>query len=169
MNLPKKYLWKELPMLASNRDGWKKHVQTLRNGSGNSVDGKPADSVHIMRTHSMARKQTASNPITMTATRTSTTTRTETQKYRSRDAHAALFRPKLKAAQPKQRRAKKQKQKELTDKQRIAEARSHYIIHHGTVQDAEQFLGSKTNNNNIAADTNTTDANDQQPIRTSHC
>ena len=42
MDLPKKYLWKELLMLANNRDGWRHHVQALRNGSGGQLRGRQA-------------------------------------------------------------------------------------------------------------------------------
>ena len=156
MDLPDKYSWKELLMLADNRDGWKKHVQKLKNGSGNSVGGKPADNIHPMRTRAKTRKQRPNNTTTTTTrTRTRTITMTDAQKYLSRDAHEIFFNPMLLGKPQKKRRTKKKTPTGLTDKQRRAEATAHYIIHHGTTKDAEHFLGSKSNNSSIGADTHT--------------
>ena len=76
----------------------------------------------------------------------------EAQKYRKRDAHEALFRPGTTAAQKKQwakmdnkaKTKKKKKRKGLTDKQRAAEAHAHFTVHHGSAQEAEKLLRSKS-------------------------
>ena len=43
----------------------------------------------------------------------------------------------------KARRKKKKKRVTLTDKQRSAWASAHYIVHHGSTQEAEKLLRSK--------------------------
>ena len=51
------------------------------------------------------------------------------------------------------RKSKKTKRKGLTDKQRVKEAHTHWIVHHGTTQEAKQFLKLKANTNNVSVDT----------------
>ena len=153
MDLHDKYSWRGLLMLADNRSGWKKRVQALKNGLGKPVVDKPADSTHHMQTRSQTLPKTGNTSTTTTTRANTKATKTNAQKYQARDAHEILFRPNLKARAPKRRQVKKKKPKGLTDKQRRAEATAHYIIHHGTAKDATHFLGSKSNNSNISADT----------------
>ena len=76
------------------------------------------------------------------------------KKYRDRDAHEAFFRPNN--AQPRKRKNRKKKKTKRvgwTDKQRTKWAHAHWIIHHGTAQEAKQFLQLKDNTNNVPEET----------------
>ena len=65
-------------------------------------------------------------------------------KYASRDNHELFFRPKAKGAKAtskhRTKASKRKKPPPLTDKQRRAEARAHYALHHGTTMDATSLL-----------------------------
>ena len=71
------------------------------------------------------------------------------KKYRERDAHEAFFRPTAVRSQ----QHKKAKKKGLTDKQRVKEAHTHWIIHHDKAQDATRFLSQEANTSNVSAET----------------
>ena len=112
------------------------------------MDSKPSDSTHAMTTRSRTRTQEDCNSTTIKTTLTRTKL-TQAKKYTTRDAHTILFQPKLKPKQQKKPHAKKKRPEGCTDKQRKVFADAHYIVHHGTAKDADHFLNSKSNRDNI--------------------
>ena len=76
--------------------------------------------------------------------------------YRKRDAFELFMRPATKRVQTTRwTKTTKQKpeRKNLTDKQRQAEAHAHFILHHGGAAEAAAFLQSNSNTANIAPGT----------------
>ena len=105
--------------------------------------------------------ETVSTPTTTTiqASATTTTTRNATTRnaplnwpitWKSPDAND---RKTGKTVTKKRVKKNPKKIKGLTDSQRAAEAHTHFIIHHGVVEDATRFLSHKANSENVSAAT----------------
>ena len=147
--------WEKLVKLAEDRNNWKRRVNKLKDSKSSSATG-PASSTHSMRTRSQSATTNSSKSTAMATTLTKRPpNKSEAQLYRERDAHEAFFRPTLAMPATQQRRTKKKKKKrtELTNKQRAAEAKAHYILHHDSKSDAHLFLDTKANTDNISAST----------------
>ena len=71
---------------------------------------------------------------------------TKAKAYRERDAKQTFLKPASKQEQKRRwekvkvKKRRIQKSKGLTHKQRAAEAHAHYLIHHGSAQEASRFL-----------------------------
>ena len=138
-------------------------VHKLRDGSGVKVTMAPS-STHSMTTRRRRRAVATETPTEASATATATVSATtatastnDAKKYRDRDAHELFFRPSTIVSMynnnSSKTKKKKKKPKGWTDKQRAKEAHAHWIMHHGTAQDAKQFLNLKANTDNVTAET----------------
>ena len=118
-------------------------------------------SAHLMTTRRRHRVTAEAASVTKDAAEVVTTPTTDTnyaatkvKKYRNRDSHKTFFRPGAKQ-QSKKLKAKNQKKIStgLTDKQRVKEALTHWIIQHGSASDAGQFMKMKSNTSNVSTET----------------
>ena len=143
LDVPKHYTLSQIKYVAANRKLWKRLAMTIGTTGASSKLWPPS----IM---SRAQPSPTATPSSTTATpqdRPNNTSHASpqlpiAQTYRARDASELFFRPATKqraivrsSKMPK----KKLKPRQLTDKQRAAEAHAHFIIHHGTAADAEKF------------------------------
>ena len=156
--------WETLKQIAGNRDAWREMVNRLRNGDGVRIIMAPS-STHSMTTRRRRSAAAVTTPeeaiatatgpdaAATTLTTTEATTTDSAKLYRARDEREAFFRPTAKPRKYNNSKNKKKKQVGLTDKQRAKEAHAHWIIHHGAVKDANQFLKQKANTDNVSANT----------------
>ena len=112
------------------------------------------------RSQALSTNDVGNNGDTTTTTATATPCTppkpTTAKQYRERDAFEALFKPKAKTAKKAKAIKKgvpvKNERKALTQKQRVANARAHYIVHHGNAEDAVRFLRNEQQVTNTPCD-----------------
>ena len=131
MDVPKGFTWDEMQKLTSDRVVWRGRVNSLRNGPRVTVDMNEAVPGRIAprRSARLRQPQAPNNPKQVVSP--------SARKYLARDAHEAFFRPGGKGKQKRSRHQTKPKKKgknpPKTDKERVAWAREHYRLHHGSI------------------------------------
>ena len=124
--------WRELRKLACDRDFWRERVRAMKQPR---VQPRVQITINDEVEGTTIRKKTPASPATKTKATLNRAARAA-RRYRTRDAHAALFHPKLKNQSKTKKKKKRQKQNKrvcLTDKQRKAWAKAYYKHHHDSI------------------------------------
>ena len=149
MDAPATTTWKALCRQTANRHGWHIQVRNIREFG----DFKPTPTTRSSNRLKGIKAEMSSAVSLPSKLRAKVS---DTKKYRDRDAHTSFF---LSAAQqPKSKtkytsKSKPKKRQNLTDKQRQAEAHTHFILHHGSAVDTARFMHLPSNVNNTSDET----------------
>ena len=163
-DVPHHLTYRQIKNAASDRVLWKRLSKLLRPHSSDAAGKERKFQMHKMsllipasppppprpreRAGATTRAAKASQPTATPPTKQKVNPPSKSDmkmRLRVRAAHKRLFAPKSgQTSRPTPVKTKVQKPRPMTNKQRAAEAHAHFIIHHGSRQDAAGFLKSNT-------------------------